>query len=244
MRIFISHSYKDSEFAALLITVLIKNKIEVIQIDQDLKIGDNIAENIDQAIRESDAYIVILSKSYGESKWSDLELLMIYDQSFGRKNGKRIFSILLEKTSKIPSLIRDLAYADLTDKNKRRKELEKFVVNFKDQLNSDETTDYRTVGNLLKEKQELLKLQELDYQLQKNKQLRIRKVFQWSFLMVLVISTLTSLLFLTKGFDFTNTLDDYKVEFQSVIFYFLGFLTAIIPSLYIAIKSKNQRNGR
>jgi hypothetical protein len=244
LRIFISYSYKDSEFAALLKKVLLKNSIEVIQIDQEPKIGDNIAANIDNAIRESDAYIIILSKSYIDSKWSDLELMMIYDQSFGRKNGKRIFPILLEKTSKIPSLIRDLAYADLTDRHNRIEDIENFVIKLINQLNSEETTDYRTLRNLLREKQELLKIQELDYQLQKNKQLRIRKVFQWSFLMVLVMSILTSLLFLTKGFDVKNTLDDYKVEFQSVIFYFLGFLTAIIPSLYIAIKYKNKQNGR
>jgi hypothetical protein len=244
LRIFISHSYKDSEFTALLKNVLVRNNIETVEIDQDPKIGDNIAANIDHAIRDSDAYVVILSKSYIESKWSDLELMMIYDQSFGRKNGKRIFPILLEKTSKIPSLIRDLAYADLTDKHNRKEQLEMFVSNLMNQLNSEETTDYRTLRNLLREKQELLKIQQLDYQLQKNKQLRIRKVFQWSFLMVLITSSVTSLLFLTKGFDFKNTLDDYKVEFQSVIFYFLGFLTAIIPSLYISIKSKNKKNGR
>src|SRR5690606_7228364 len=141
-------------------------------------------------------------KSYILSKWSDIELMLIYDQSFGRKHGKRIFPILIEKTSRIPSLIRDLTYADLTEKHNRIENLEKFVANLIEQFNSAETTDYKTLRNLLKEKQELLKLQQIDYQIQRNKQVRIRKVYQWSFLMVLVITVVTSLVFLTKGLDF------------------------------------------
>lgn len=221
-----------------------KNNIDVIQLDQKVKIGDNIAASIDKAVREADAYIIVLSKSYLESKWSDLELLMIYDQSFGRRKGKRIFPILIEKNSKIPSLISDLAYADLTEKQSRESRTEQFVINLKTQISSTETTDYKTLRHLLRDKEELLKIQEMEYQLQKNKQLKIRKVFQWSFLLVILISAMTSLVLLTKGFDFKDVLDDYSVEFQSIIFYFLGFLTAIIPSLYLSIKLKNKKNGQ
>jgi hypothetical protein len=241
VKIFISYSYKDSEIADLIKNQLLRQNIEVIHIDPDPKIGDNIAFNIEKAIRESDAYLILLSRNYSESKWSDLELIMIYDQSFGQKKGKRIFPLLLEKSASIPSLLKDLVYADFTEKSNRK--IEDFVLDLRNQLYSEETTDYKKLRHLLKEREELLKIQEIEYLLQKDKQQRISKLFRWSFLMISVTAAATTILLFAKDLDITDKLD-ISINLQNVIFYLFGFLTAIIPSLYLSFKLKNKRNGK
>ncbi len=242
MKIFISHSFKDSNIASLLKEKLLIRGVSVVQIEHTPKIGDNIAFQIEDAVNNADAFIILLSKNYIDSKWSDLELMMIYDQTLGRKNGKHILPILLEKGTKIPPVLRNIAYADFTDR--KESNLEYLIDNISNQLFSqvsNENREYKKIRNLLREQEVFLKLQEVEYQLQRNKQKRIRKVFQWSFILIAVISLVTSFLLFAKQLDIKESLE-FSINVQNVIFYLFGFLTAIIPSLYITIKHK--RNGK
>lgn len=241
MKVFISHSYKDSEIANLIKIKLLNQSISIIEIDPDPKIGDNIVYNIERAIKESDAFIILLSRNYSESKWSDLELIMIYDQSFGQKKGKRIFPILLDKSANIPSLLKDLAYADFTDKNNRN--FENFVLSLKNQLYSEETTDYKKLRYLLREQEELLKIQEIEYLLQKEKRQKISKLFQLSFLMITITAATSTIFLFAKDLDMADSFH-ISINLENVIFYLFGFLTAIIPSLYLSFKIKNKKNGK
>lgn len=242
MKIFISHSFKDSSIASLLKEKLLQRGLSVVQIEHTPKVGDNIAFQIEDAVNNADAFIILLSKNFIESKWSDLELMMIYDQTLGRKKGKRILPILLEKGTKIPPVLRNIVYADFTDRKETN--LEYLIDKVSNQLlsqNSIETREYKKIRNLLKDQEEFLKLQEVEYQLQRNKQKRIRNVFQWSFLLIAIISLVTTVLLFSKRLDIKKSLE-FSISVQNVIFYLFGFLTAIIPSLYITIK--NKRNGK
>ena len=68
MKIFISHSFKDSDVADIIRQNLTNRNIDVIQIEQEQKVGDNIVLQIENAVHESDAYIILLSKNYTSSK--------------------------------------------------------------------------------------------------------------------------------------------------------------------------------
>lgn len=241
MKVFISHSFKDLDFANLVKKKLIESDIEVIDIDISPKVGENIAIQIEKSIQESDAYLVLISKYYLDSKWSDLELMMIYNQSATPKKGKRIFPILLDKSARIPTLLKNIAYADFTDKN--RTNLDSIIIALKNQFSVDEQVEHKKIRSLLKEQEYYLKLEELEYENNRIKQQRVRKVFQWSFILILIISVATTLFIIFKGIDFRKSFD-LSLNIQSIIFYMLGFLTAIIPSLYISLKSKNNKNGK
>lgn len=241
MKVFISHSYKDSELASLIQNKLIEYGLSVIQIDPHPKIGDNIALQMEKAVHSADAFVILLSKHYFDSKWSDLELMMIYDHSMSKKKAKRIFPILLDKSVRIPSLLSNLVYADFTDKKESK--LNDFAAKISEQISIEASFEHKKIRNLLKEQEQFLKLQEIEYQLQRNKQKKIRSVFQWSFLMIAITSLVTTILLFSKKLDFQESIY-FSVNIQNVIFYLFGFLTAIIPSLYLIIKTKNRNNGK
>lgn len=247
MKIFISYSHKDADFVEIVKKELSELDIEVSELKDELNIGDNIAINIDKKIRESDAYIVILSKSYLNSKWSDLELMLIFEQSFQKKAQKKIFPILIEKIPRMPALIRDFAYADLTNKADQKTDVKKFVLQLFNSLSTqnivNSSASYRRIKEIIKEKESFLRMQELDYNLHFKKQMRLRKLFRWSFLIILIISLFTSFVLLFWGYDYELMVLGQEIGFQNIIFYFLGFLTAIIPSLYLALKFKNKKDN-
>jgi len=62
-RIFLSHSHKDKDFVDL-ITIMSKLiDINVYRYDHDIQPGKNIADKLKEAIRKSDAMIVLLSET-------------------------------------------------------------------------------------------------------------------------------------------------------------------------------------
>lgn len=241
MKIFISNSFKDSDIADLIKKKLLEFNFDIIQVAPSPQIGDNIAIQIERAIYESDAYIILLSKHFFDSKWSDLELMMIYDQTLGRNKGKRILPILLDKYVDIPLILKDIAYADFSDK--RISKLDNLINDISKQLLLNEKIEYKNFKNRLREQAELLKFQELEYQLHKNKQKKIKSVFKWSFFMIAIISVITSLLLFTNKLDIEESFN-FPISVHNITFYLLGFLTAIVPSLYLATKIKNKRNGK
>jgi hypothetical protein len=197
MKIFISYSYKDSEIANLIKEKLLIANHSVIQIDTESRIGDNIAINIDNAIHNSDAYIIILSKSYGNSKWAGLELMMVYDQTFGNKTNKRILPVLLDKSVKIPTLLKNVTYADLTNKSELTKNIDRLINSLTNAADSIDNYEYKKIRHLLKEQENLLKVEKNEYLLQSKRQQRLKKSFRLSFLIISIISGLISIVFLS-----------------------------------------------
>jgi hypothetical protein len=241
MKIFISHSYEDSKLATTIKQKLIRRGIEVIEIDDNISVGDDLVSTIETSIRQADDYIILLTKSYEESKWSDMEQILIFDQKFSSKKNKRIFPILIDKHVKIPSLLKNIVYADLTNKDIRDSKLDEFIVRISQNEETQSEIKYQNMKGFLREQEELLKIKELEYKLNQNKQDRLRNSFKYSFLLVTVISALISLIFIIGKFD-KPSFGSQILSAQSLVFYLLGFLTAIIPSIYILIKRK--RNGK
>lgn len=241
MKVFISYSYEDSKLATTIKQKLIRSGIDVIEIDSDISVGNDLVSMIETSIREADDYIILLTKSYQESKWSDMEQILIFDQKFTSKKNKRIFPILVDKNIKIPSLLKNIVYADLTSKDSRDSKLDELIIKISQNDETQSEIKYQNMKGFLREQEELLKIQELEYKLNQSKQDRLRNSFRYSFLLVTIISTLISLFFITNKFD-NPSFGSKILTIQSLVFYLLGFLTAIIPSIYILIKRK--RNGK
>ena len=110
MKVFISHSYADSKFVEKLRTELIKNGIEV-WIDKNiLKVGDNIAQKIDNALNEADYIIFVLSKESVNSKWVQLELSTTLNNEISREQ-LYIIPIIIDDCD-IPFELKNRFYAD------------------------------------------------------------------------------------------------------------------------------------
>lgn len=243
MKVFISHSHHDSKLAESIKQKLLVNNIEVIEVDQKISVGDNLISSIEESIKEADGYIILLTKYYESSKWADLEQLLIFDQKFSSKKSKRLYPILIDKSVKVPSLLKNVVYADLTDKDSRDEKLDKLIIDFSQTLEVKNEPNYQKMKGILREQEELLKYQELEYKLRLDKQENLRNSFKWSFLLVSFISLAISVFYLLNKFSKNSIIDD-NLNPQGIVFYLLGFLTAIIPSIYIIIKLKRKYNGK
>lgn len=109
MEVFISYSYVDTPFVKRLAEALKKINIDV-GIDQfEINVGDNLIEKIEKNIKKSDYIVVVLSKNYSKSKWSQRELAMWAMEETSRRS--IILPILIEDCE-IPLFLRDKKYAD------------------------------------------------------------------------------------------------------------------------------------
>ena len=75
-RIFLSHSSKDKDFVNLITLMAKLIDIDVYRYDHDVQPGMNVAEKLKQAIRKSDAMIVLLSEASQFSPYVHQEIGM------------------------------------------------------------------------------------------------------------------------------------------------------------------------
>jgi len=110
--IFVSYSHEDGDSAEIL-----RREIEAkgfaAWMDEDrLSAGDNWREEIDQAIREAAALIVVISPSAKDSEY------VTYEWAFALGVGIRVIPVLLKHTELHPRL-KDLHYLDFTNRKAR-----------------------------------------------------------------------------------------------------------------------------
>jgi len=112
MNIFISHSHRDSAFATQLASDLRNAGLDIFIDEWSLKPGDSIVQKINQAIRDSDYLIVILSPDSVQSPWVQAEI----NAALMRQLGKRNISIIpvLYRQCSIPPLLAPYVYVNFT----------------------------------------------------------------------------------------------------------------------------------
>ena len=74
MPIFISYSHADKTFVNKLATHLVRHNAHVWIDSWELNVGDSLIQRIQQAIQESSALLVVLSKASVQSEWCKKEL--------------------------------------------------------------------------------------------------------------------------------------------------------------------------
>lgn len=110
MPIFISYSHSDKHFVDVLAKQLVRHHVNVWLDRWELSIGDSILQKVQEALDESSALLVVLSKASAQSEWCKKEI----NGGFLKElEEKRVFvlPVLLEDCD-IPLFARGKLYAD------------------------------------------------------------------------------------------------------------------------------------
>lgn len=110
MPVFISYSHSDEDFANKLATHLVKQNTHVWVDSWNLNVGDSILSKVQDAIEESSALLVILSKKSVESEWCRKEINSGLMRELEER--KTILLPVLIDDCKVPLFLKEKMYAD------------------------------------------------------------------------------------------------------------------------------------
>jgi hypothetical protein len=108
--LFVSYSKKDSDFAFKLADDLTAQGRRV-WIDRQIGGGERWRSSIAQALRDSDAMIVILSPNSVESEW------VMHEGSIASGLEKPIFPIMIAPVTRLPIWMEELQYIDFVKRD-------------------------------------------------------------------------------------------------------------------------------
>jgi len=149
MKIWISYTSENIDFVYSLKEKLYNANFEVIDHENGIIPGDNVADYIYQSILSADILLAIIPLNEVGRSWFYYELGLFTSQ-IQNNNHKKIIPILLDNKSCIPSFLIQYQYLDLTNNNST-KQLEKLIeilnlLNQKDFLLKKEQSVYKTVN--------------------------------------------------------------------------------------------------
>jgi len=110
-QVFISYSMEDKEIADSIAKILEEKGIRAWMPDREIKPGDRIARKINEGLETSGYFILLISKSYGKSKWLSKEL----EAALAReRKGKwpKVIPILIDDVE-LPQNVHDRQYVNL-----------------------------------------------------------------------------------------------------------------------------------
>lgn len=110
MPVFISYSHSDEEFVNKIAAHLVKHNTHVWIDTWNLSVGDSILSKVQNAIEESSALLVVLSKASVDSEWCKKELNAALMRELEEKR-VIVLPILLEDC-KVPIFLKEKMYAD------------------------------------------------------------------------------------------------------------------------------------
>ncbi len=110
MPIFISYSHSDKKFVDKLAMRLVKKQVHVWLDRWELRVGDSLLSRIQEAITESSALLVVLSKAAVASEWCAKELNGGLMRELEEKRVV-VLPVLIEDC-KIPLFLKEKMYAD------------------------------------------------------------------------------------------------------------------------------------
>ena len=116
-KIFITHSWRDIEFARQIYKDLQENGFEVWLDDRAVQAGERVAGAIDRGLEWCDIYIPVLSYASLASPWcrEEIEAAISLSNEQGRNGRPRIISLLIENCQdKMPALLRSRLFVNFT----------------------------------------------------------------------------------------------------------------------------------
>ncbi len=126
MKVFLSHTSRDREFAEQLTSDLRAAECDVFSYFDAISPGESISEKIATAILESDALIILLSKESAQSPWVSSEIALAKAQ-IERGARRRILPVVIQKDAELPFFIKDLLYLDLSNEDNYKKNLPRLI---------------------------------------------------------------------------------------------------------------------
>ena len=110
MPIFISYSHTDAAFVNKLAAHLVKRNAHVWVDSWELNVGDSILGRVQEAIQESSALLIVLSKASVASEWCKKELSAGLMRELDEKRVV-VLPVLIENCD-MPVFLREKMYAD------------------------------------------------------------------------------------------------------------------------------------
>lgn len=112
--VFIGHSSVDKPFVRRLVTQLNNDGVETWLDELEIRIGESIHQKVNEGLKRSDFFIVVLSQASVKSPWVQEELSSAAHIEKYAAKGVFILPILLEECD-VPPLLLDRRYANLKD---------------------------------------------------------------------------------------------------------------------------------
>lgn len=113
--VFLCHSSVDKTFVSDLADRLIATDIDVWFDQLEIKIGDSIHQRINEGLKKSDFFVIVLSRASVESKWVQKELSSAASlEDLQDNKGVFVLPLLLEECD-VPPLLLDRRYANFKD---------------------------------------------------------------------------------------------------------------------------------
>ncbi|MGH8499435.1 MAG: toll/interleukin-1 receptor domain-containing protein, partial [Methylococcales bacterium] len=106
--VFVSYHHSNKDVAEKIAIELKKISDHVWFDEFEINTGDSIRDRVDEGLKDSDYFLIVLSDAARKSQWTEVEL------SKALKLGKLILPVKIDDT-KIPESIRNLAFADLSE---------------------------------------------------------------------------------------------------------------------------------
>jgi hypothetical protein len=116
-KFFITHSFKDADFARRLADNLRAHDLEGFFDVYSIKPGDNIAERIGRGLEECDVYVPVLSFAALRSRWcrEEVNAALTLSNEPGREGRPSIIPVLVEECqSEMPIFLRSRFYINFT----------------------------------------------------------------------------------------------------------------------------------
>lgn len=117
MNVYLSYVRADRALASQLATDLAREGISVWRDEDRLLPGDNIVENIFNAIRESTDFLALVSGNSARSPWFSSELATAL-ASIEASPNRRIIPIIAERGAKLPAFLGQFQAVDLSSSDK------------------------------------------------------------------------------------------------------------------------------
>ncbi len=112
MKIFLSYSHQDQEYADLLTKQLSDAGHDIWQDRLKLKAGDNLIEKVNLGIKQAQVLIVIVSKNSLRSKWVMHEFSALALGNLSSEN-RKVIPVLID-SSPVPNYLSKYVYIDLS----------------------------------------------------------------------------------------------------------------------------------
>jgi hypothetical protein len=233
MRVWISYSSKDSNFATRLREDLTVMGIQTWLADDTVSPGDNWVEKIASAIESSDAILIVLSRESIQSPSLTSEMAFALSAKRASKT-KLVIPLLLDKELKLPVFLSSIQYLDFSRNEKYKESLDSLIraltstsrVYIAEQDSADLRLRYlQAQKDLLEaEKQELAQ-----------KRLRVS-------LRIALVTTLATILItlgvVVASFELTASMSNIVL---SVVSFIIGVLAAFLTSYLYRASARRTR---
>jgi len=233
MKVWITYAYEDKEFVEKLKNFLKKADLEVLDVENEIKPGDNIVETIYKAISESDIIFVILSKSSSGRQWFSTEIGLIISEIRNHRH-KKIIPILKDKEAEIPAFINQYQFLDASDEKSINTQFEKLLTTInlrKESQIGNKEIDIKA-NEIFMSRDALLAKEKYEYErVSKQKQRQLYLVF-----LTTILTTLISLLaFFVSTKSVFNFDDNWRTPLLTVL---IGTLVGALVSIILSQLNK------